>query len=234
MFKVDTCCHLDISWFVWIRVWNVSCWKTDSSVNITLLFSFFSVRLLSVIRGHSVFFFILATTVNEGFSIPDFIHYIYFPILTLWQEPVFPCLMFSAKQGNYWYHFIASLVCRGPWLGIETGTSRTLSQYSTTRLSRRRLYNVTETYVIGFANLSSIFNLTFKKHIFGLVWIPDNCSSLEIIKRTLQASIIPNEIYYKKFWSKKRLYLSRWSQGDYRLRHQSSLRESMTGSNQLF
>jgi len=32
----------------------------------------------------------------------------------------------SAKQGNYWYHFITSLVWRGPWLGIEPGTSRTL------------------------------------------------------------------------------------------------------------
>ena len=41
----------------------------------------------------------------EGFSIPDFIHYIYFPILILEKEPVFPFLMFSAKQGNYWYHF---------------------------------------------------------------------------------------------------------------------------------
>ena len=26
----------------------------------------------------------------EGFSIPDFIHYIYFPILILEKEPVFP------------------------------------------------------------------------------------------------------------------------------------------------
>ena len=43
----------------------------------------------------------------EGFSIPDFIHYIYFPILIFEKEPVFPFLMFSAKQGNYlvriWY-----------------------------------------------------------------------------------------------------------------------------------
>ena len=37
----------------------------------------------------------------EGFSIPDFIHYIYFPILILEKEPVFPFLMLSAKQGNY-------------------------------------------------------------------------------------------------------------------------------------
>ena len=41
----------------------------------------------------------------EGFYIPDFIHYIYFPILILEKEPVFPFLMFIAKQGNYWYHF---------------------------------------------------------------------------------------------------------------------------------
>ena len=42
---------------------------------------------------------------SKGFSIPDFIHYIYFPILILEKEPVFPFLMFSAKQGNYWYHY---------------------------------------------------------------------------------------------------------------------------------
>ena len=41
----------------------------------------------------------------EGFSIPDFIHYIYYPILILEKEPVFPFLMFNVKQGNYWYHF---------------------------------------------------------------------------------------------------------------------------------
>jgi len=41
----------------------------------------------------------------EGFSIPDIINYIYFPILILEKKPVFPFLMFSAKQGLYWYHF---------------------------------------------------------------------------------------------------------------------------------
>ena len=41
----------------------------------------------------------------DGFSIPDFIHYIYFPILILEKEPVFPFSMFSATQGNHWYHF---------------------------------------------------------------------------------------------------------------------------------
>ena len=41
----------------------------------------------------------------EGFSIPDCIHLIYFPILILEKESLFPFLMFSAKQGNCWYHF---------------------------------------------------------------------------------------------------------------------------------
>jgi len=40
----------------------------------------------------------------EGFSIPDSIHYIYFPILILVKEPIFSLGMFSAKQGHYWYH----------------------------------------------------------------------------------------------------------------------------------
>ena len=75
----------------------------------------------------------------EGFFIPDCIHYIYFPILILENEPVFFSFwMFSAKQGHYWYHFITSLVWRGPWLGIEPGTSRPRCQHSITRLSRRR------------------------------------------------------------------------------------------------
>jgi len=46
---------------------------------------FFSVRLLSVLRGQSVFS-------SEGFSIPDFILYTYYPILILEKEPVFSLL----------------------------------------------------------------------------------------------------------------------------------------------
>ena len=72
----------------------------------TIALVFFSVRLLSVLRGR---FSSLSqrrmTSDFKGFSIPDFIHYIYFPILILGKEPVFAFLMFSAKQGNYWYHF---------------------------------------------------------------------------------------------------------------------------------
>ena len=55
-------------------------------------FVFISVRIVSVLRGHSVFSSPPQrpmTSDFEGFSIPDFIHYIFFPILILQKEPVF-------------------------------------------------------------------------------------------------------------------------------------------------
>ena len=73
-----------------------------------IIFYFFSVRLLALLCGHSFFSSPPQqpmTSDFEGFSIPDFIHYIYFYIFILEKEPVFPFLMFSAKQGHYWYHF---------------------------------------------------------------------------------------------------------------------------------
>ena len=56
------------------------------------VFLFFSVRLLSVLCGHLVFSSPPQrpmTSDFEGFSIPDFIHNIYFPILILEKESVF-------------------------------------------------------------------------------------------------------------------------------------------------
>ena len=52
----------------------------------------FSVPLLSVLRGHSVFSFPPQRPMTSGFSIPYFAHYIYFPILILEKEPVFSLL----------------------------------------------------------------------------------------------------------------------------------------------
>ena len=57
------------------------------------IFIFFSVRLLSVLHGHSFFSSPPQrpmTSDFEGFSIPDFIHYLYFPILILdsWKMPI--------------------------------------------------------------------------------------------------------------------------------------------------
>ena len=69
---------------------------------------FLAFDFLLVLRGHSGFSSPPQRPMTcdlEGFSIPDFIHYIYFPILILEKEPVFPFIMFSAKEGNYWYHF---------------------------------------------------------------------------------------------------------------------------------
>ena len=69
--------------------------ERDSKQFIYIFYYFFSVRLLSVLRGHSVFSSPPQrpmTSDIEGFSIPDFIHYIYFPILILEKEPVFSLL----------------------------------------------------------------------------------------------------------------------------------------------
>ena len=44
----------------------------------------------------------------------------------------------ALKKGTTGTIFVTSLVWRGPWLGIEPGTSRTRSQHYTTKLSRRR------------------------------------------------------------------------------------------------
>ena len=63
-----------------------------SSLVDCVLFCLFNVRLLSVLRGHSVFPSPRQgpmTSDFEGFSIPDCIHYIYFPILIFEKEPVF-------------------------------------------------------------------------------------------------------------------------------------------------
>ena len=76
---------------------------------------------------------------SKDFSIPDFIYYIYFPILILEKEQVFPFECSVLNKGTTGTIFITSLVWRGPWLGIETRTSRTRSQHSTTSLSGKQL-----------------------------------------------------------------------------------------------
>ena len=136
--------------YLWIYI-NISCICKNNTANhlnvsqqLLGFFNFFSVRLLSVLRGHSVFSSPPQrpmTSDFEEFSIPDFIHYIYFPILIPEKEPVFSPFECSVlHKGTNGTIFITSLVWRGPWLGIEPGTSRTRSQHYTTRLSRRRCY----------------------------------------------------------------------------------------------
>ena len=70
----------------------------------------FSVRLCWFLRGHSFFSSPPQrpmTSNFEGFSIPDLIHFICFPILILEKEPVFPFLML--KKGIAGTIFITSL-----------------------------------------------------------------------------------------------------------------------------
>ena len=65
----------------------------------------FSVRLLSVLRGHSVFSSPPQrpmTSDFEGFAIPYFIHYIYFPILILEKEPVFSLTVLIINSLSYY------------------------------------------------------------------------------------------------------------------------------------
>ena len=57
------------------------------------------------------------------------------------RKSVFPFECSVLNKGTTGTVFITSLVWRGPWLGIEPGTSRTRSHYYTTRLSRRRFAN---------------------------------------------------------------------------------------------
>ena len=71
------------------------------AINLYLIILVFSVRLLSALRGHFIPPQRPMTADFDGFSIPDFIHYIYCPILFLEKEPVFPFSMLSAKQVNY-------------------------------------------------------------------------------------------------------------------------------------
>ena len=81
----------------------------------------------------------LMTSDFEGFSIPNFIHHIYFSDLNSWERAsIFPFECSVLNKGTTGTIFITSLVWRRPWLGIEPGTSCTRSQHYTTRLSRRR------------------------------------------------------------------------------------------------
>ena len=101
---------------------------------------FFIVRLLSVLRVHS-FFFIPATTANDLRLQRIFYPRLYSlhlsSYLNSWERS-FPFECSVLNKGTTGTIFRTSLVWRGPWLGIEPGTSRTRSQYYTTRLSRRR------------------------------------------------------------------------------------------------
>ena len=104
--------------------------------------SFFSVWLFSVLHGHSVFSSLPMISEVKGF-LSQILSITSLSYLSSWVRASISLLILSAKQGNLTGTiFITSLVWRGPWLGIEPGTSRTGSQHSTTRLSRRLWYAI--------------------------------------------------------------------------------------------
>ena len=111
-----------------------------------MFFFFFSVRLLSVLRGHSVFSSPPQrpmTSDFEGFFYPRFYLLHLFSYLNSWERAsIFPFECSVLNKGTTGTIFIMSLVWRGLWLGIEPGTSCTQSQHYTTRLSRRRKFCV--------------------------------------------------------------------------------------------
>ena len=86
-----------------------------------------------------ILFFIPSTTANDlrlrflfqMLSI-TFLSYLNF----LRKSQYFPFQCCVLNKGTTGTIFITSLSWRGPWLGIEPGTSRTRSHHSTTRLSR--------------------------------------------------------------------------------------------------
>ena len=67
------------------------------------------------------------------------ITFIFLSYLNYWERAsIFPFECSVLNKGTIGTIFISALVWRGPWLGIEPGTSRTRSQHYSTRLSRRR------------------------------------------------------------------------------------------------
>ena len=69
---------------------------------------FLAFDFLSVPRGHSVFSSPPQrpmTSDFKGFLSQILSITLFCAIFILEKEPVFPFLMLSAKQGNYWYHF---------------------------------------------------------------------------------------------------------------------------------
>ena len=113
-----------------------------------IVFCFFSVRLLSILRGQSVFSSPPQqpmTSYFEGF-LYQILSITLFPYLNSWERAsIFPFECSVLNKGMTGTIFITSLVWCGPWLGIEPGTSRTRSQHYTTRLSRRRYCLYSET-----------------------------------------------------------------------------------------
>ena len=128
---------------------NYAWWPLISFIDIysivqTNVFRFYFFWLSTFVGSAWSFgFFIPATTAND-LRLRRIFHHRFYPLhlfsyLNSWERAsIFHFECWVLNKGTTGTIFITSLVWRGPWLGIESGTSRTRSQYSTTRLSRRR------------------------------------------------------------------------------------------------
>ena len=139
----------------------------------------------------------------EGFSIPDFIHYIYFPILILesWERDIFPFLMLVLNKGTTGTIFITSLVWRGH-VGIEPWTSRTRCQHSTTRLSRRWFTPIEQIFII-ILKLSSKIRIYFEKGNLNSRKKPITASPYSIRKQTvlLDCVVVVVAVVKTSYWN---------------------------------
>ena len=100
-----------------------------------------NVAVLNWNRTYCFICFFVSTIINEGANLTFeliFHNALKYGIIAIWKRDSVSLLMLSAKQENYWYHFYNSFVWCSLLSGIEPRTSRTRSQHSTTRLSRRR------------------------------------------------------------------------------------------------
>ena len=71
---------------------------------------------------------------------PRFYPFHLFSYLNSWERAsIFPFECSMLNKGTTGTIWITCLVWRGPWLGIEPGTSRTRGQHYTTRLSMRQV-----------------------------------------------------------------------------------------------
>ena len=118
----------------------IKCYKS-----MYFLFACLKERSTFVGSAWSFGFFIPAKTVNDLRLRRMFYPRLYplnlFSYLNSWERAsIFPFKCSVLNKGTPGTMFITSLVWRGPWLGIEPGTSRTRCQHSTTRLSRRRYF----------------------------------------------------------------------------------------------
>ena len=85
-------------------------------------------------------------------SIPDLIHNIIFLSLFLRKSQYFPVQCWVLNDGATGTIFITSLVWRGPWLGIEQETSRTLVTNS------KLAHNESSGYTLVWPSLFYLFN----------------------------------------------------------------------------